>query len=113
MTDPETVTPPAELPKYLAEGLPKQDASTLEATREFVDELLARKERPVEQEELPDDAAVVEEGTDGYVVEELVSCGKDGCRCASGADEDMHGPYKYRYYRDGDGTLRKEYADGR
>jgi len=46
------------------------------------------------------------------VVEELVSCGKEGCRCASGADEDMHGPYKYRYYRDDDGTLRKEYADG-
>jgi len=111
MTD--DISPPAVLPKYLAEGLPKQDVSTLEATREFVDELIAEKERPVETADLPDDAEVVDDGVDGYVVEELVKCGKDGCRCASGAESDMHGPYAYRYYRDDDGTLRKEYVDNR
>lgn len=107
----EDAPAPAALPKYLAEGLPKQDVSTLKATREFVDELIAEKERPVETGELPDDATVVDDGANGYVVAELVKCGKDGCRCASGAESDMHGPYKYRYYRDDDGTLRKEYAD--
>lgn len=109
MTD--DISLPPSLPKYLAEGLPKQDVSTLKATREFVDELIAGKERPVETDELPDDATVVDDGTDGYVVEELVKCGKDGCKCASGAESDMHGPYEYRYYRDDDGTLRKEYVE--
>ncbi|WP_135366495.1 DUF6788 family protein [Halosimplex halophilum] len=105
------ISPPPSLPKYLAEGLPKQDASTLKATREFVEELIAERERPVESDDLPDDATVVDDGPDGYVVEELVKCGKDGCKCASGAESDMHGPYEYRYYRDDDGTLRKEYVE--
>ncbi|ELZ19891.1 hypothetical protein C475_21374 [Halosimplex carlsbadense 2-9-1] len=110
---PDDVSAPAALPKYLAEGLPKQDVSTLEATSEFVDALIAEKERPVETEDIPDDAEVIDDEADGYVVEELVRCGKDGCRCASGAESDMHGPYEYRYYRDDDGTLRKEYVDNR
>jgi hypothetical protein len=109
----DDITPPDSLPKYLAEGLPKQDAETLEATAQFVEALIERKTEPVEQEELPSDAAVVEDTTDGYIVEELVKCGKDGCRCASGAESDMHGPYEYRYYRDDEGTVRKEYVDNR
>jgi hypothetical protein len=107
------ITPPDSLPKYLSEGLPKQDVETLKDTVEFVEALIERKEKPVEAAELPADADVVDDTAEGYVVEELVKCGKDGCRCASGAETDMHGPYKYRYYRDDDGTLRKEYVDNR
>ncbi|WP_123538561.1 DUF6788 family protein [Halosimplex salinum] len=103
--------PPEELPKYLAEGIPKQDVSTLKAAREYIDELIATRERPVDVDELPEAAEPIEEAPEGYVVEELVSCGKDGCRCASGADEDLHGPYRYRYYRDENGNLQKKYAE--
>lgn len=106
-----SVEPPEELPNYLADGIPKQDVSTLKATREYIDELVAAREQPVDVDELPDRAEPVEQSSEGYVVEELVSCGKDTCRCASGADEDLHGPYEYRYYRDEKGELRKEYAD--
>jgi hypothetical protein len=103
--------PPARLPNYIAEGLPKQDIETLTAARKYIDELIARFERPVEERELPETADPIEESADGYVVEELVKCGKENCRCTSGREEDLHGPYEYRYYRDDSGTLRKEYAD--
>ncbi|WP_436927990.1 DUF6788 family protein [Halosimplex amylolyticum] len=109
--DPDRSSRVEELPKYLREGLAKQDVESLRIVQRYVDELLDEKERPVERDDLPETADPVAETTDGYIVEELVKCGKDGCKCASGAESDMHGPYEYRYYRDGDGTLHKEYAD--
>ncbi len=33
-------------------------------------------------------------------------CGKSNCRCRTG---ELHGPYYYRFWRDGD-RLRKEYV---
>jgi hypothetical protein len=45
------------LPKYLAEGLPKQDAEALSDAREFIDELIEWKQRRVNQDDLPDSAA--------------------------------------------------------
>lgn len=103
--------PSALLPKYLFEGLQKQDVERLRVAREFIDRLIEEKERPVDRDELPDTAEPISETQAGYVVEELVQCGKDNCKCASGAEAEMHGPYKYRYYRDETGTLQKEYAD--
>jgi len=100
-----------ELPKYLREGLAKQDVGTLRVARRYVDALIDRKRRPVSPEELPENASTVSETADGYIVEEYVRCGKDNCACTSGAESDMHGPYEYRYYRDDDGSLHKEYAD--
>ena len=38
--------------------------------------------------------------------EQWVRCGKSNCRCATG---ERHGPYYYRFWRDGD-RLRKEYV---
>jgi len=46
----------------------------------------------------------------GSLHTEYKRCGKEGCRCTSGRDEDLHGPYYYRHYRDGEGNQRKEYV---
>lgn len=103
--------PSAVLPKYLYQGLQKQDVETLQVASEFIDRLLDERARPVDQTELPDAADPISQTSEGYIVEEYVKCGKDNCKCTSGAEAEMHGPYKYRYYRDDTGTLQKEYAD--
>src|SRR5262249_8580420 len=41
----------------------------------------------------------------GVVCRQWVRCGKRNCRCASGR---LHGPYHYRFWRQG-GRLRKAY----
>jgi hypothetical protein len=45
----------------------------------------------------------------GAVCVEWKKCGKPNCRCARGK---LHGPYYYRYWREG-GRLRKEYIPRR
>lgn len=105
-TDPEE-----NLPMYLVEGLERQDRDVLEDAKRYIDRLIEQRDQPVERSELPESAESVSETAEGYIVSEYVKCGKDSCRCSSGAEEDMHGPYDYRYYRDDTGTLRKEYAD--
>jgi hypothetical protein len=103
-------TPPSTLPKYIAEGLPKQDNQTLRDAREFIGELLAdreqRREQPVTEDELPGDAEVVEASSTGTVYLEYRTCGDETCKCMT--EGEAHGPYKYRAYRDG-GTVRREY----
>jgi hypothetical protein len=42
----------------------------------------------------------------GVVCQQWVRCGRPGCRCARGSP---HGPYFYRFWRDG-GRLRKQYV---
>ena len=108
MTEQDPPAPPGQLPKYLAEGLPKQDSETLSTTREYIEELLAWRERPVEEDDLPEAAEPVDASTHGQgtVVEEMVTCGDESCKCL--IDGDKHGPYLYRYYREG-GTLTSEY----
>ena len=105
-----STTAPETLPKYLAEGIPKQDDATLRETREFIDELLAdrerRREQPVPEDELPEDAEVVENSLKGTVYKELRTCGDENCQCMNGGEK--HGPYKYRAYWDGE-TVRREY----
>lgn len=107
-----TPTAPSSLPNYLAEGLPKQDDETLRDAREYIDELLAarkqRRNQPVTEDELPEDAQVLEKDDEspGAVYLEYRTCGDQSCSCMSGGEK--HGPYKYRAYRDGD-TVRREY----
>lgn len=61
--------------------------------------------------EIQDRIEPVKEGElRGSLHTEYKRCGKDGCRCASGRDEDLHGPYYYRHWRDEDGNQRKEYV---
>lgn len=107
MSQPE---PPASLPKYLAEGLPKQDVDTLRDAREYVSALIEYREQPVEADDLPDTAEPVKDNDEqkGTVVKEKVKCGDETCKCTSGNPTDMHGPYLYRYYREG-GKLASEY----
>jgi hypothetical protein len=46
----------------------------------------------------------------GSLHTEYRSCGKENCRCSSGRDEDLHGPYYYRHWRDEDGNQQIEYV---
>ena len=103
---PSQPPPPDSLPNYLAEGLPKQDRETLLDARDYIDDLLALLEAPVEPAVLPDEATVVDEspGNGGTIVEERVKCGSE-CTCN---DRNGHGPYRYRYLWDGE-KLRSEY----
>lgn len=100
------IDPPDSLPKYLAEGLPKQDRGTLQDARTYIDTLLDERDRSIEDDELPDESTVVERDPEGggTIVTERVKCGAD-CTCNDG---EGHGPYRYRYYREG-GTLTSEY----
>ncbi len=110
MTSENTPTAPVSLPKYLREGLPKQDVSTLEDAQAYIEELIEFQQRPVDPDDLPDGAEPVEdEDSDGKgtVVKEKVTCGDDSCHCSKNGEK--HGPYKYRYYRDESGTLTSEY----
>lgn len=104
-------TAPASLPKYLADGLPKQDVSTLKDAQAYIDELIEWQQRPVEPDDLPDSAETVEDDNDGkgVIVEEYVKCGDDTCHCAEPGDSG-HGPYKYRYWRE-DGELQCKYVE--
>lgn len=45
----------------------------------------------------------------GSLRSELKRCGRSNCKCVSGREEDLHGPYWYRYFRE-DGRQRKEYV---
>ncbi|MBP1924105.1 MULTISPECIES: DUF6788 family protein [Halorubrum] len=107
----EQPSPPASLPKYLAEGLPKQDTETLHEIRNYVEALIEYRDQSVDTDELPEAAEPVDESDSagiGTVVKEKVTCGDDSCKCASGNPADMHGPYLYRYYRE-NGTMKSEY----
>jgi hypothetical protein len=98
--------PPDSLPNYLGDGIPKQDTATLDDLRQYVNALLTYRQQPVDSDELPDEAEVVDDdpGERGTVVKERVKCGAD-CTCNDG---NGHGPYLYRYYRE-DGELTSEY----
>ncbi len=50
MKQPET---PNSLPKYLAEGIPKQDDQTLEELQEYLNELIEYRNRAVSEDEIP------------------------------------------------------------
>ena len=105
-------SPPSSLPKYLAEGLPKQDTETLHEIQSYVGSLIKHRDQPPNTDELPETAEPVDEpdgSGNGTVVKEKVTCGDDSCKCASGEPQDMHGPYLYRYYRE-NGTMKSEYV---
>ena len=106
MTD-ATLSPPESPPKYLADGLPKQDTETLEDIRYYVGNLLEHRHHPVGKTELPDNGEAVDEddGKKGTLVKERVKCGAN-CTCNDGRG---HGPYLSHYYRKG-GKLTSEYA---
>lgn len=101
---------PETLPKYLAEGLPRQDRETLKDVRAFVDDLLAYKDQledqPVGEDDLSSDVEILEESSKGTVYLEHRTCGDESCHCMKGGEK--HGPYRYRAYWE-DGMVKKEY----
>lgn len=100
---------PDSLPKYLAEGLPKQDVGTLQDVITFVEELIEFQQRPVEPGELDGDVEMIEKSNDskkGTIVHKMLTCGDETCHCYDG---DKHGPYKYRVYRDDSGKVTADY----
>lgn len=46
----------------------------------------------------------------GTLSREVRRCGDASCQCSSGRKEDAHGPYFYRRFRGGGGTLRRKYV---
>ena len=110
MADPSEPVAPDSLPKYLDEGLLKQDRETLEDLQDYVEALLNYRglvdEQPIEKEDLPDDAELVEETPKGSIMSEYRTCGDESCHCMN--DGEKHGPYRYRVYREGE-SVKKEY----
>ena len=99
---------PEGLSQYLAEGVPKQDDTDLRALQDWIDDLLEyRQDVAAEDIDAGEGESIeaVEESGGGTVVIKKVSCGKDNCKCQSGA---LHGPYKYVVRRQGD-SLDWEY----
>ncbi|WP_096391838.1 DUF6788 family protein [Halopenitus persicus] len=99
---------PDSLPKYLAEGVPKQDDPTLHELQAWIDDLLAyRQDVDADDIDVDENESIeaVEDSSDGTVVIKKVSCGKDSCKCQSG---ELHGPYKYTVRRRGD-SLKWKY----
>lgn len=100
---------PESLPKYLAEGLPKQDIGTLEDVIEYAEELIEYKDRALDLSELPENAEIVEQNDWSIITTEKVKCGDDSCWCSDAYPDDGHGPYRYRYFRDESGDQTSEY----
>ena len=46
----------------------------------------------------------------GSLHAEKKRCGKENCRCTSVREEDLHGPYHYRRWRDEEGNQQKEHV---
>lgn len=100
--------PPETLPKYITDGVPKQDTESLHDLRDWIDNLLVYREEisPDQIEADPDESIeAVEDTNEGTVVIKKVTCGKENCKCQSG---ELHGPYKYVVSRQGD-SLNWEY----
>lgn len=104
----EPPKPPEPLPKYIGEGLPKQDKNTLQRTQEYITALIEYRENLSREEIQPDDGEEIEEIEDSgstTTVIKRVDCGKDNC---SKCPDTKHGPYRYEISRK-DGSLVWEY----
>lgn len=104
--DQEPVSPES-VPKYVREGIERQEYGTLRDIAQWAEKLAEWKEREVDVDEIEGNLEadeqlddVVDEGG-GTIVTKKVPCGKDCSGCP-------HGPYRYRVTRNGD-TLDWEY----
>jgi hypothetical protein len=107
---------PESLPAYVVDPLRKQSISRLHEVTAFVEALIEYKSElqheVTELDELRESEAVTdvaESDGKGVIVERKVKCGTETCQCMTGDEEKMHGPYKYRYFRDENGDLVTEY----
>jgi len=96
---------PASLPKYIAEGVPKQGDTTLRELQSWIDELIEyRNDISPDEIEVGDEESLEEVDDTGETttVIKKVPCGKESCSTCP------HGPYRYEVHRDG-GSLVWEY----
>lgn len=98
---------PSSLPKYLREGIPKQDDETLRETIDWIEEILDDRDQDVTEEDIPDSGEKVGESGTTWYVKTRVKCGDETCHCAQGGAE-RHGPYIYAYWYE-NGSLTSEY----
>jgi hypothetical protein len=100
--------PPETLPKYLAEGIPKQDTDELIAIQEWIEELKDYREN-ISPEEINaadnEEITNIENESDAMIVVKKQNCGKSNCKCQDGH---LHGPYKWRVTQS-DGGMNWEY----
>lgn len=97
---------PESVPKYVREGLDRQDQETLQEVIAYCEQRIeyldAEADRDFDEEELADEGEEivdVEEGDGGTKVVKNVSCGKDNCSTCP------HGPYLYLVRREGDSLV--------
>lgn len=103
----DTPDAPDTIPNYIADGLTKQDNDTLADIISYAEDLMAHNDRPIE-DEIPDDADVIEESEQrGTIFIRKNTCGDENCHCLNGGEK--HGPYRYLAYRDGKGNVVTEY----
>lgn len=117
------------LPADVADEIPKQEIGTLEAVREWIDDVIAYRRRRVSDTDLPN--VVISETTGEAVLStlaaneratvaigdllgsfswQLIECGSENCECVDGRPETLHGPYLRRDYLDGSGHYTSEYV---
>jgi hypothetical protein len=110
---------PESLPAYLVDPLRRQDSSTLDEVIDFAEQLIKyNNQEPHSEEELNSEINLdetnidldetdidIDENSKGSIQVQKKKCGDESCRCADG---DRHGPYAYRYYREG-GEVTSEY----
>jgi len=97
--------PPESAPKYISEGIPKQDDTTLRDLQEWIDDLIEyRNDISPEEIEVSDEESLeaVDDSGETTTVIKKVPCGKDACSTCP------HGPYRYEVHREG-GKLVWEY----
>jgi len=97
---------PSDVPKYVREGLDRQDRETLQDVIEYCEErieyLESQANQDLNEEQLADEGEElvdVEEGSEGTRVVKKVPCGKDNCSTCP------HGPYLYLVRREGDSVI--------
>lgn len=111
---PEDVDAPDVLPTYIEDMVRnhENDAEVLAAISTFADRLESVAALTPETIEAEVDGSVKEIDRDaepGVLVQKLQRCGDESCKCASGRDDDMHGPYWWRVTRNRDGSQNWEY----
>ncbi len=85
---------PESLPKYITEGVPKQDNKSLRDLSAWIEELLDYREKQLTAAIETDDAIEsIEQTNEGTIITKKQLCGKDNCKCTDG---DLHGPYRWK-----------------
>lgn len=96
--------PPESIPKYVREGVERQDSETLTELASWAESLAAWKDREIDPEEIESEIEgdeqleEISQSDRGTVVEKKVPCGKSCGGCP-------HGPYRYVVHREGDSLV--------